>query len=114
MKARNDGKLTQADRDELAVDLFGWQSAYRSAARKIKDVPLTEIKADLHSDDWYKLASGKGVLVLHELRQLMGDPLFEETMDLFGRVNAGKKAMLRRLSFRPTCEVRRRANASLR
>jgi hypothetical protein len=91
MKARNHGKLTQADRDDLAVDLFGWQSMYRSAARKIKDVPVTEIKSDLSSDDWYSLAAGKGVLIAHELRRHLGDPAFETSMDAFGRENAGKK-----------------------
>jgi hypothetical protein len=91
MRAKHDGTLTPANRDALAVDLFAWQTAYRSAVRKIKDVPLTEIKSDLLSDDWYKLAAGKGVLVLHQLRKVLGDQVFAETMDSFGREHAGKK-----------------------
>ena len=91
LKTAHKGQLTQADRDDLAVDMFGWQSAYQFAVRKGKDLPLTEIKRSLTSDDWYQLACGKGVLTLHELRKLLGDPAFEETMDSFGRENAGKK-----------------------
>ncbi len=84
--------LTQADKDELAVDLFAWQSAYGAAARCRGDnVALTALKMEWTNDDWYSLAAGKGVLVLHELRSYLGDPLFEETMDAFGRANAGKK-----------------------
>src|SRR5262249_46494529 len=37
-----------------------------------------------------RLASGKGVLLLHELHRLVGDPAFGEMMDAFGRDNAGK------------------------
>lgn len=91
MRSQHDGKLTEANRDELAVDLFGWQSAYGCAVRKCGDTPLTQIKSDLTSDDWYRIASGKGVLALHALRGCLGDSLFEETMDSFGRKHAGKK-----------------------
>jgi hypothetical protein len=91
MRAEHDGKLTAADRDELAVDLFAWQSAYLVAARKGGDMPLTAIKAELTSDDWYQLAVGKGVLALHQLRGCLGDTLFEKTMDEFGRAHAGRK-----------------------
>lgn len=91
MKARNHDKLTQADRDDLAVDLFGWQTAYETSVRREKDRPLTDIKTNLTTDDWYRFASGKGVLTLHRLRRFLGDSVFEETMDAFGRANAGKK-----------------------
>jgi hypothetical protein len=54
-------------------------------------LPLADIKTSLTDEHWYRLASGKGVMVLHELRQLLGDPRFEDTMDSFGKENAGKK-----------------------
>jgi hypothetical protein len=54
-------------------------------------MPLADIKTSLTDEHWYRLASGKGVMVLHELRQLLGDPLFEDTMDSFGKENGGKK-----------------------
>jgi hypothetical protein len=91
MRERGHGKLTAADQDELAVDLFAYQSAYRAATRSVKDIPLTDIKSSWTDDHWYRLASGKGVMVMHELRRLLGDKNFEETMDAFGREHAGKK-----------------------
>jgi hypothetical protein len=91
---RNDGELRPKDRDELALNLFGYRSRYLVATKGTpagEEVPLAAIKSDLASDDWYRIASGKGVLVLHELHRLLGDPLFEDMMDTFGRDNAGKK-----------------------
>lgn len=81
----------QADRDALALDLFAFSSSYLTAVRIHGDVPLANIKADTAQDGWYRIASGKGVLFLHELRCQLGDPLFETTMDTFGRENAGKR-----------------------
>jgi hypothetical protein len=92
MRARNQNKdFTPADRDELAVALFAYQSACQAAMRAGAKTPLAEIKNSLTDDRWYRLASGKGVMVLHELRQILGDPLFEDTMDSFGKQNGGKK-----------------------
>jgi hypothetical protein len=92
--ARPDGKLNEADRDELAVALFAHRSNYRSAVRAGADVPLAEIKSDIRRDEWYRIASGKGVLVLHELRRLLGDALFCDCMDSFGRQHAGKRVSM--------------------
>jgi hypothetical protein len=82
---------SQADRDALALDLFPFRSAYLTAARTSGDVALANIKTDVARDDWYRIASGKGVLALHELRKTLGDPLFEETMDSFGMKHAGQR-----------------------
>ncbi len=43
----------------------------------------------MRSDEWYDIASGKGVLVLAELRAIMGDKPFDKFMDEFGRAHAG-------------------------
>jgi hypothetical protein len=92
LRAANDkGDLSQTDRDELAVALFEHRSAYLATVRAGSEMPLAQVRSDLKRDDWYRLASGKGVLVLHDLRRVLGDPLFEETMDSFGRAYAGKK-----------------------
>ena len=53
-------------------------------------MPLTETRADLRSDEWYDIASGKGVLILAELRKRMGDQPFLEFMDRFGREHSGR------------------------
>jgi hypothetical protein len=84
-------ELKPEDRDRLAVALFGYRSAYLPAMRASADVPLARIHATLTRDEWYRIATGKGVLVLHELRKTLGDDVFLRAMDTFGRENAGKK-----------------------
>jgi hypothetical protein len=88
---RGHNDLSPAERDQLAVALFEQRSDYLTAARILGDVPLANIKSDIKSDDWYRLASGKGVLVLHELRRVLGGKVFEDAMDAFGREHGGKK-----------------------
>jgi len=92
LRAGRDHKdLTQAERDELAVALFAYRSAYLTASGIIRDIPLADIKSDIQRDDWYRLASGKGVLVLHELRRHLGEKTFDDAMDSFGRQYGGTK-----------------------
>jgi hypothetical protein len=83
---------TPEDRDELGLDLFEYRSRWLTGNSQLGGSrALSVTRAHVGDDFWYRNASGKGVLVLHELRRLLGDPLFEETMDVFGRANAGKK-----------------------
>jgi hypothetical protein len=84
--------LTSADYDKLAPSLFAARSSYFAGVRTGGDIPLTQVKWDPSSDAWYRLASGKGVLLLAELRRLMGDARFETMMDEFGRQHAGRPA----------------------
>src|SRR5207249_5034890 len=76
-----DGKLTDRNREDLALDLYGYRSRYLAAARASEDVPLTKIRSQHDRDEWYRIASGKGVLLLHELRKKMGDGKFADMMD---------------------------------
>jgi hypothetical protein len=112
LRAKNDDqKLKPEDRDRLAVDLFAYRARYLAAARATADTPLARIRSDLMSDKWYRIAEGKGVLVLNELRKMLGDERFVLAMDSFGRKNAGKpvstaqfqahmqKALVARLGF---------------
>lgn len=82
--------LSEEDRDRIAVALYGYRSNYLAAARAAGDIPLAQTHSELERDEWYRLATGKGVLVLHELRCVSGDEVFEKTMDSFGRAHAGK------------------------
>jgi hypothetical protein len=87
-----DGKLGDEDKEKLAVAQYEPRSRYLTAAQRLgHDVPLAETKADPKCGDWLGLASGKGVLLLAELRKQMGDEKFEDMMDAFGRANAGKE-----------------------
>ena len=83
--------LKPADRDRVAVELFTHRAAYLARARAGEDTPLARTRADLAKDEWYGVASGKGVWLLHELRQEMGDPGFEDMMEAFGREHAGQE-----------------------
>lgn len=84
-------RLKAADRRRLATELFRYRSLYLAAAHAGHDSPLERIHADLARDEWYRVASGKGVLVLHELRRLLGDAEFDDMMDSFGRAHAGQQ-----------------------
>jgi len=86
-----DGKLSAADRDRLAIELHTQRSSYLAAARARPEVPLSKTQAELTQDEWYRVAAGKGILVLQELRQTLGDKTFIEIMESFGKENAGKR-----------------------
>jgi hypothetical protein len=83
--------LSDKDRDRLAAAMYSYRSMYLAAARATSEVPLGETRSDVTRDEWYCMAAGKGVWVLHQLRQLMGDEAFEKAMDSFGRDNAGTR-----------------------
>src|SRR5262249_5133270 len=87
-----DGKLSATDNEKIGLELFARRADYLPAARIKSDVPLGKIATDIGRDDWYRIASGKGVLVLHELRKVVGAKTFAELMDAFGRQHAGKEA----------------------
>jgi len=84
-------KLGQRDRDRISLGLFAPSSRYLAAVarRGGKDIPLIETRADLRTDEWYDIASGKGVLILAELRARCGAEPFDKFMDAFGRAHAG-------------------------
>lgn len=87
-----DHKLSADDADKLAVELYAHRANYLAAARVKGDVPLSKIRSEITRDDWYRIAAGKGVLLLHELRKTVGNKTFQDTMDTFGRANAGQEA----------------------
>ena len=72
--------------------MFEATSRYLAAVTRHggKDIPLSETRAELRSDEWYDIAAGKGVLILAELRRSMGDHAFLTFMDQFGRAHAGR------------------------
>jgi hypothetical protein len=95
LRARaGDGKLKAADRERLDAALLAPTARYLAALarRRGKDLDLREVRADLRSDEWYDIASGKGVLILANLRTKMGDAPFLAFMDGFGRGHAGRAA----------------------
>src|SRR5262249_10582907 len=73
------GRLETRDREQIALPMFATASRYLAAVarRGGRDLPLSETRAELRSDEWYDIAAGKGLLVLAELRAPVGDGPFE-------------------------------------
>lgn len=90
-KRNSSETLSKADKDRLAVQLFQYQSEFLAGARAWKDTPLSKTESDISRDEWYRMAEGKGVLLLHQLRKQLGHESFAKAMDSFGRENAGKE-----------------------
>ena len=82
--------FSQSERDRMAVTLNAAKLRYLPAARSAGDTPLARTK-QTPGDEWYRVATGKGILVLHELHEAIGDEKFCDLMDAFGRANAGKE-----------------------
>jgi hypothetical protein len=88
--SREDKCLCDSDHDKAATSMHSARARYLAAARASGDVALSKVVRRFDSSDWYDIASGKGVLVLSELRLAMGDGAFEKMMDDFGRRYAGQ------------------------
>ncbi len=91
-KRASDHKLTRADREHLALALFAYRAEYELGARARPEQPLEATRSELRQTDWYRVAAGKGVWLLHSLRRQMGSTAFDAMMDAFGRAHAGKAA----------------------
>jgi Phospholipase B len=86
------GETLDAARQGLDKSVANLRKTYTNAKL---DVPLKDIKASTTKDDWYKAASSKGVLLLHELRKEVGPALFDKTMDEFGMEFGGTRVSSR-------------------
>ncbi|MGH7178141.1 MAG: hypothetical protein ACREJC_12235, partial [Tepidisphaeraceae bacterium] len=86
----DDKPLSEKQCDELAGKLFRARSDALIAARTGGAVPLSKIRSDVTDDNWARQATGRGVMLLCELRRKLGDEKFDAMMDAFGRENAGK------------------------
>lgn len=84
--------LPKGDRERIDLAMFAPHSHYAAAVRRWeRDPALSEIRSEKERDEWYAIASGKGVLLLAELRAKLGDDIFLKLMDDFGRSHAGTK-----------------------
>ncbi len=87
---KRDGKLTPEARDDLAALLYQKRADYNLGARAHPEASLNDTKSDLRQGDWYGVASGKGVLLLHGLRTRIGAEKFDALMEQFGKEHGGK------------------------
>jgi len=85
-----DEKLSEADREKIGLALFVFRADYELGSRAAGDVPLSKTQSDVRHDEWFRIASGKGVLLLDALRAMLGPKTFDDMMDRFGCDNAGK------------------------
>jgi hypothetical protein len=92
LKQNNSGDLSPSQREELGIELFGYRTGYIAAARATADTPLASIQMDVADRSWYRIARGKGVLLLQELRRRLGLPAFVNLMQAYGSAHAGKPA----------------------
>ena len=92
VKTKAKGRALNAEEtDDLAVSMFAPYTHYKTAVTRLgRDVPLAKTESQFNSDEWYQIASGKGVLLLAALRERLGDESFFKLMNDFGRANAGK------------------------
>jgi hypothetical protein len=90
LRKRSNGTLTAADQARLALELFAARATYNLGARAGEEKALADTKADVRQDNWYQVASGKGELLLHQLRQLLGPEVFDSLMEEYGKTHAGQ------------------------
>jgi hypothetical protein len=89
-KRAADGKLSRPDKEQLALALFAYRAEYEGGARAHPETALDATHSDIRQSNWYRVAAGKGVWLLHSLRAQMGAKAFDAMMDAFGREHAGK------------------------
>jgi hypothetical protein len=85
-----DSELSDDERDKLAVERFRFRSQAMTDGMSMQSVTLQDIKSTPADDAWYLSASGRGVMLLGELRTRMGGEKFDAAMDAFGRAHAGQ------------------------
>lgn len=100
LEKRSGGKLTDLDREQLDVALFGQQTNYLSAkaARpgwhngngEVSGSP-SPLDRELDRARWHREQAGFGALTLHALRAFVGSAPFARALDSFGLANAGKE-----------------------
>jgi len=85
-----DAALKPDERDELAVMLFNARAEALSEGMAQQPAALRTIKSDFSDDRWFRSASGRGVMLLSELRRRLGPETFDAAMESFGRAHAGQ------------------------
>lgn len=85
-------KQNKNDAEALNLALYAHWIKYKMATQRLsKDISLAQTKNDPRANDWYDLATGKGVMVLDKLRHELGGRVFDEAMNSFGQAHAGKE-----------------------
>jgi hypothetical protein len=93
LQAEEPGQALRAsESDLLDLALFQHISAWRGAVRRLgSEVCLRDTRADTARGDWYDIAKGQGVWLLHRLRLRVGLPELRRVLDEFGTQHAGEE-----------------------
>ncbi|HEV3143331.1 MAG TPA: C45 family autoproteolytic acyltransferase/hydrolase [Gemmataceae bacterium] len=89
-KRKSHSSLSAGDRQSLALERNACRTKFMSTVGAGEPPGLADIRHDDRTDAWYKQASGKGVLVLQELRRLLSPRVFDSAMESFGSQHAGQ------------------------
>lgn len=83
--------LTADEQKQQAKRVFNYYSRYEIAVRSSHDFPLSSTKQTLWDDQWFGVATGKGVLILAALKNELGTKDFLQFMNQFGKTYGGKE-----------------------
>ena len=84
--------LRRSEQDLLDLALFQHVSRWRTAVRRLgREIPLAEIEADPVRQEWYDIACGQGVWLLHQLRERIGLTVLRDLLDQFGTRHGGEE-----------------------
>ena len=76
----------------MDLALFQHESRWLTAVRRVgHDIPLAKTQSDPANGDWYRIASGKGFMLLAELRHQIGAEKLIRCLDEFGQAHAGQQ-----------------------
>lgn len=75
---------------DFGVEMAYYRSLHGYGTRAGGDVPLAATRARMGNTAWYHVATGKGVLFLGALRDLIGAQAFDAAMKDFGRQHGGQ------------------------
>ena len=78
-------------RDDLGVELAYYRSLHGRGARAGHERPLAATRADMGDPLGYQVTTGKGLLFLHTLRDIVGHQSFDQAMRHFGRQHDGQR-----------------------
>ena len=86
---------TREGKDLMDLALFQHESKWLTATRRVgHDIPLAKTQIDPANGDWYRIAAGKGVMLLAELRHQMGTENFSKCLDEFGQAHPGQQVTI--------------------
>src|SRR6185295_18159165 len=75
---RDEGGLNPGQRLRLGLERNGWRSSAAGTLGANERINLSAIRKNTTSDAWHRQATGKGVLVMHELRRMLTAQVFDK------------------------------------